>query len=151
MAEPQPFPTYIRLNLLPLAPPALAGALRGTWRRLSAPLFLLMRFSCLSERQRGVARLLADSSLSPFQKRPGVSSAWRARVDTAKCGLFFCEQTALLMLFLIHVIVLFFFLMILTCFPLPPKPQMTSILKEFFRSMYKFHPFAGTDLVTNPG
>lgn len=88
MAEPQPFPTYIRLNLLPLAPPALAGALRGTWGRLSAPLFLLMRFSCLSARQQGVARLLADSSLSPFQKRPGVSSAWRARVNMPQCGFF---------------------------------------------------------------
>lgn len=149
MAEPQPFPTYIRLNLLPLAPPTLAGALRGTWRRLSAPLFLLMRFSCLSERQRGVARLLADSSLSPFQKRPGVSSAWHARVDTAKCGLlFFCpsERTPLLMLLLIHVIVLFFFLMILTCFHLPPKTPNDINIKGIFRSIYKFHPFAGTDL-----
>lgn len=101
MAEPQPFPTYIRLNLLPLGLPALAGALQGTWGRLSAPLFLLMRFSCLSERQWGVARLLADSSLSPFQERPGMSSAWRTRVSTANCGPFFqSEWTTLLLIFL---------------------------------------------------
>lgn len=89
-AVPQPFPTDIRLNLPPLAPPqALAEALWGTWGRLSAPLFLLMRFSRLSGKQQGVARLGVDSSLSPCQRRPGMLSAWWVRLNA---GLFFPSE-----------------------------------------------------------
>lgn len=54
-------PTYIRLNLLPLTPLPLSGTLWGLCRRLSAPLFLLMRFSCLSKMQLGAAPVLTTS------------------------------------------------------------------------------------------
>lgn len=79
-SRPSPGPSpraFGKISSLSPPPPALAGALRGAPGRLSAPLFLLMRFSRLSGRRRGVARLRADSSLSPFQGRP-----WRVVGDT---------------------------------------------------------------------
>lgn len=77
-------------------------------------------------------------------RRPGAHVSTRLNVGCC----FFCpsERTPLLMLLLIHVIVLFFFLMILTCFHLPPKTPNDINIKGIFRSIYKFHPFAGTDL-----
>lgn len=43
----------------------LSGSLRGPRRRLSAPLFLLMRFSCLSNSQSGAARVLTAALSLP--------------------------------------------------------------------------------------
>lgn len=70
-----PSPTYIRLNLLPLTPVPLSGTPQGTWKRLSAPLFLLMRFSCLSKRCLGTA------------------PAWTTNLSLTitVCGLYLCE------------------------------------------------------------
>lgn len=60
--HPHPLPPmYSRLNLLPFTPLPLSGTLWGTWIRLSAPLFQLMRFSCLSKRQLGTAPALTTS------------------------------------------------------------------------------------------
>lgn len=68
--SPHPLPPmYSRLNLLPLTPLPLSGTLQGMRIRLSAPLFLLMRFSCLSKRQLGTAPALTTTlslTVSPY-------------------------------------------------------------------------------------